>query len=46
MQALLELVKSGKLKPQVTDTEPLENAREVLERNQLGHARGRVVLRT
>jgi NADPH2:quinone reductase len=46
MEALNELVKAGKLKPQVTDTEPLENARDVLQKNQEGHTRGRVVLKT
>jgi NADPH:quinone reductase-like Zn-dependent oxidoreductase len=46
MLALVELIKAGKLKPQVFDTEPLENAREVLQKNQQGHTRGRVVLKT
>jgi NADPH:quinone reductase-like Zn-dependent oxidoreductase len=46
MEALNQLVKAGKLKGQVTEAEPLENAREVLEQNRQGHSRGRVVLKT
>ena len=46
LEAINQLLKAGKLKAQVTDTEPLDRAREMLEKNQQGHTRGRVVLKT
>jgi NADPH:quinone reductase-like Zn-dependent oxidoreductase len=42
--AINKLIEEGKLKPQVTETLPLDQAREALEKNQLGHTRGKIVL--
>jgi NADPH:quinone reductase-like Zn-dependent oxidoreductase len=43
--AINKLVEDGKLKPQVTETMPLEQAREALQKSQQGHTRGKIVLK-
>lgn len=44
-EAINKLVEDGKLKPQVTETMPLEQAREALQKSQQGHTRGKIVLK-
>jgi NADPH:quinone reductase len=44
-EAINKLVEAGKLKPQVTETLPLDETRKALEKSQTGHARGKVVLK-
>jgi len=44
-EAINKLVEAGKLKPQVTETVPLEETKKALEKSQTGHTRGKVVLR-
>jgi NADPH:quinone reductase-like Zn-dependent oxidoreductase len=43
-EAINKLVADGKLKPQVTKTLPLDQARQALERSRQGHTRGKIVL--
>jgi NADPH2:quinone reductase len=43
--AINKLVEAGKLKPQVTETVPLEQTRKALEKSQTGHTRGKLVLK-
>jgi NADPH:quinone reductase-like Zn-dependent oxidoreductase len=43
-EAISKLVESGKLKPQVTEIKPLEQAREALLKSREGHTRGKIVL--
>ena len=44
-EAINRLVEAGKLKPQVTETLPLEQTRKALEESQTGHTRGKIVLK-
>jgi NADPH:quinone reductase len=43
-EAIKKLIEAGKLKPQVTETMPLEQTKKALEMSQTGHTRGKVVL--
>ena len=45
-EAINKLVQEGKLKPQVTEILPLEQAREALLKSRQGHTRGKIVLST
>jgi len=42
--ALDKLIEDGRLKPQMAETMPLEQAREALLKSQQGHTRGKIVL--
>ncbi len=44
-EAINKLIADDKLKPQVSETMPLEQAREALLQNQQGHTRGKIVLK-
>jgi NADPH:quinone reductase len=45
-EAINKLIEDGKLKPQVAEIMPLQQAREALQKNQQGHTRGKIVLKT